>query len=114
MLPDQIWYVAGFGLGALNDADDDDLDVYDGGLSGNRRLLAYDIAERDDDDTIQIGGRNGKGLKANIVSIVLLTHFRSRFYILKRPASSLTTFRDGKLVLAGFVLSDRPVAEDRW
>lgn len=88
---------AGFGLGALNDVDEDDLDVYDGGPSSNRRLQAYDIVERDDDDTIQIGSRHDKGVKPNV-----------------RPASSLTTFRDGRPVLAGFVLSDKPVAEDRW
>jgi G patch domain-containing protein 1 len=106
--------VAGFGLGALNDADEDDLDVYEGGPSGNRRLQAYDITERDDDDTIQIGGRHAKGLKSNTVSIVFPIRFRALFHVLKRPASSLTTFRDGKPVLAGFVLSDKPVAEDRW
>jgi G patch domain-containing protein 1 len=53
-------------------------------------------------------------VKLNIVSVVLSTRFSTRFHILKRPASSLTTFRDGKPVLAGFVLSDKPVAEDRW
>ena len=32
------------------------------------------------------------------------------------PPKSLTTqtFRDGRPVLKGFVLSDKPVAEDRW
>jgi hypothetical protein len=35
-------------------------------------------------------------------------------YIVKRSASSVERFRDGQPVLAGFVLSDKPVAEDRW
>jgi len=104
---------AGFGLGALNDADEDDLDVYDGSLSGNRRLQAYDIAERDDDDTVQIRGRHDKGLKSNIVSTILSSNFSICFHVSKRPASSLATFRDGRPVLAGFMLSDKPVAEDR-
>lgn len=101
-------------MGALNDADDDDLDIYDGGPSGNRRLQAYDIAERGDDDAILLGGRHDKGSKVNIVSILLPARIRALFHIFKRPASSLATFRDGKPVLAGFVLSDKPVAEDRW
>lgn len=77
MLPDLYCHIAGFGLGALNDADEDDLDVYDGGPSSNRRLQAYDIVERDDDDTIQIGSRHDKGVKPNVVSSVLPIFFSS-------------------------------------
>lgn len=33
---------AGFGLGALNDADEDDVDVYDSGPSSRRNLIAYE------------------------------------------------------------------------
>jgi G patch domain-containing protein 1 len=47
--------IAGFGLGALNDADEDDLDVYDsGGMQKNK--MAYDI-ESDSEDKILIGSR---------------------------------------------------------
>lgn len=48
--------VAGFGLGALNDADEDDLDIYDGTLGSagpKSRIVAYDAAE--DDDQIAMG-----------------------------------------------------------
>lgn len=48
-------FTAGFGLGALNDADDDDIDVYDGSLNSARRHMAYDISEHDDGDRIVIG-----------------------------------------------------------
>ncbi|KAF7371047.1 G-patch domain [Mycena sanguinolenta] len=88
---------AGFGLGALNDADEDDLDVYDGGFVQNRNRTAYDIIDREEDEKISIGGK--------AVS-------RSRSSTM--PATSTQTFHDGKPVLAGFVLSDKPVAEDRW
>lgn len=45
---------AGFGLGALNDADEDDLDVYDGSTRpAAARRLAYDTV--DDDETIIMG-----------------------------------------------------------
>jgi hypothetical protein len=57
--------LAGFGLGALNDADDDDLDVYDGDLRKSRNRTAYDASERDDDFRIS----NGKGEpKSSMVS----------------------------------------------
>ncbi len=47
----------GFGLGALNDADEDDLDVYDHDQRNPRQRLAYDHITGDDDDTVVIGGR---------------------------------------------------------
>ncbi|KAI0343331.1 hypothetical protein BDW22DRAFT_1407187 [Trametopsis cervina] len=89
---------AGFGLGALNDADEDDLDVYDGSLNvrGGRRM-AYDA--EDDDDRITMGtSKSG----------------RSRPSQSMRAPGITQTFRDGTPVLKGFVLSDQPVAEDRW
>ena len=53
---------AGFGLGALNDADDDDLDVYDGPASkrGQSRV-AY---EDDDDGTRMVMGSSRRSGKA--------------------------------------------------
>ncbi|KAJ7132341.1 hypothetical protein C8R44DRAFT_773822 [Mycena epipterygia] len=89
---------AGFGLGALNDADEDDLDVYDGGFAQNRNRTAYDIIDREEEEKISIGGKTDGP--------------RSRSDT--RPASSTDTFHDGKPVLAGFVLSSKPVAEDGW
>ena len=58
--------VGGFGLGALNDAEDDDLDVYDHSHRQSRRHLAYDHHDGDD-DTVIIGG---KGANENIVEEV--------------------------------------------
>ncbi|KAF8972792.1 hypothetical protein BDZ97DRAFT_2004154 [Flammula alnicola] len=88
--------LGGFGLGALNDADEDDLDVYDHTQQHSRSRVAYDHINGDEDDTVVIGGRADK----------------------RKPSaprsSSVQNFRDGRLVLAGFVLSDVPVAEDRW
>lgn len=48
--------LAGFGLGALNEAEDDDIDVYDSTSHAGRSRMAYDIADHDADDTISIGG----------------------------------------------------------
>ncbi|KAH0583048.1 hypothetical protein H2248_010933 [Termitomyces sp. 'cryptogamus'] len=88
---------AGFGLGALNDADEDDLDVYDGGTIGHRRREAYDITEHEQDDAITIGRKTDRQVKASVQS-----------------ATSIAFFRDGQAVLRGFVISEKPVSEDRW
>ncbi|KZT69228.1 hypothetical protein DAEQUDRAFT_811463 [Daedalea quercina L-15889] len=93
---------AGFGLGALNDADEDDLDVYDGSTGagrGGRSGMAYDAMD-EDDAQITMGPSSSKRRSQGTTS---------------RAAPMITqTFNDGRQVLKGFVLSDRPVAEDRW
>ncbi|KZP28739.1 hypothetical protein FIBSPDRAFT_927491 [Athelia psychrophila] len=89
---------AGFGLGAVNDADEDDLDIYDGGSAQPRRHMAYDASEKDDEDQITIGSasRHAKDTSRSV-------------------APTLTqTFSDGRTLIAGFVLADKPVAEDLW
>ncbi|PSS31123.1 hypothetical protein PHLCEN_2v2347 [Hermanssonia centrifuga] len=91
---------AGFGLGALNDADEDDLDIYDGTLrSKGVRRVAYDAADDDDHK------RMGSSLQPRY------TGSNSR-----APSTPSTSqiFRDGRPVLKGFALSNRPVVEDRW
>lgn len=45
-------FLAGFGLGALNDADEDDIDVYDGGRNTGKSKIAYDISERERDTVV--------------------------------------------------------------
>ncbi|KAF7289085.1 G-patch domain [Mycena chlorophos] len=88
----------GFGLGALNDADEDDLDVYDSGArTQDRNRTAYDIIDREEDEKISIGSRADRNVASRT-----------------RPAGSTHNFQDGRPVLAGFVLSDKPVSEDRW
>ncbi|KAK1231891.1 hypothetical protein PQX77_004982 [Marasmius sp. AFHP31] len=87
---------AGFGLGALNDADEDDLDVYDA-ASSRRNRTAYDIADDEADDRITIGGKSDRRKGTSTIA-----------------PTATQTFRDGTIVLSGFVLYDKPVAEDRW
>ncbi|EKM50069.1 uncharacterized protein PHACADRAFT_153394 [Phanerochaete carnosa HHB-10118-sp] len=90
---------AGFGLGALNDADEDDLDIYDGAL-GSRgpktRIVAYDATEDEDQITMGSSSRRRQDTRT--------------------PAQPQTTqaFNDGRPVLKGFILSERPVQEDGW
>ncbi|KAF7317694.1 G-patch domain [Mycena kentingensis (nom. inval.)] len=87
---------SGFGLGALNDADEDDLDVYDSGTRlQNRNRTAYDIIDREEDEKISIGTRAERSSSRT------------------QPGAPTHTFRDGRPVLAGFVLSDQPVSENR-
>jgi hypothetical protein len=68
---------AGFGLGALNDADDDDLDVYE--TSSNiRNRTAYDIADREEDDKIAISSKSERGKRAQGSNIVGNSQSRTR------------------------------------
>ncbi|KAJ7105123.1 hypothetical protein C8R43DRAFT_1092179 [Mycena crocata] len=100
-VPTEPKLASGFGLGALNDADEDDLDVYDGGFAQSRNRTAYDIIDREEEEKISIGGRaEGSRSKPEPVK--------------QKSVSATGTFHDGKPVLAGFVLSSKPVAEDRW
>ncbi|TDL23705.1 hypothetical protein BD410DRAFT_746466 [Rickenella mellea] len=89
---------AGFGLGALNDAEEDDLDVYDSGFNKSSTRLAFDDA--DEEERIVMGSRNKQSPTKKI----------------QKPGvqPSFQTFQDGRAVLPGFVLSDRPVVEDKW
>ena len=64
--------IGGFGLGALNDADEDDLDVYDSVQQHSRRRLAYDHLSGEGDDTIVIGGRSDKQKASIPVCIFVL------------------------------------------
>lgn len=108
-------FTAGFGLGALNDADEDDIDVYDRSLKHSRRHMAYDISEHDDGDRIVIGSnKNGVQHKQAQVSFFCHPTFDTLIHTFKRSTSSAQNFQDGRLVLTGFVLSDKPVTEDRW
>ncbi|KDQ26505.1 hypothetical protein PLEOSDRAFT_1057061 [Pleurotus ostreatus PC15] len=100
---------AGFGLGALNDADEDDLDIYESTISHSKRRTAYDALDRNDEDKTSVSQR---GHDASVGSLSSgYTHFPNFF---KRETTGFQTFEDGKPVLPGFILSDKPVAEDRW
>ncbi|KAG1747898.1 uncharacterized protein EDB91DRAFT_1115387 [Suillus paluster] len=90
----------GFGLGALNDADEDDVDVYEHSQMHGRNRHAYDANDAHDEERVFMssrtqGARNlGKAAQP------------------QRPSTGQTTFRDGRPPLNGFVISDKPVAED--
>ncbi|KAG8959365.1 hypothetical protein FRC00_001694 [Tulasnella sp. 408] len=91
---------AGFGLGALNDADDDDMDVYDtGDTSSSRRRMAFQDDE--DDDMITLGPSTQSSLKR---------HDEKK----ASTSSSAQTFHDGRPVPSGFVMSAKPEIEDTW
>ncbi|KAL5492333.1 hypothetical protein ACEPAI_3780 [Sanghuangporus weigelae] len=81
----------GFGLGALNDADEDDLDVYDGGPSQTSRRLAYDADEDDEKNMMRKTTRTPRNAPISA----------SRSY-----------FSNGSPCLPGFVVADKPVSEE--
>ncbi|KAG2357773.1 hypothetical protein BDR07DRAFT_1473341 [Suillus spraguei] len=90
----------GFGLGALNDADDDDLDVYDHSHIHGRNHHAYDANDVHDEERVLMSSRSqgardlGKAAQP------------------QRPSTEKIIFRDGRQPLNGFVISEKPVAED--
>ncbi|KAI9458144.1 hypothetical protein BJY52DRAFT_437826 [Lactarius psammicola] len=83
---------AGFGLGALNEAEDDDVDVYDSASRADRTYMPYD-STRDADE----------GASSN--------QDRSRH---KAATTTQQRFSNGIIVLSGFVLSPEPVQKDQW
>ncbi|KAF8722671.1 hypothetical protein AX14_009686 [Amanita brunnescens Koide BX004] len=83
---------AGFGLGALNDADEDDIDIYDGGHSTNKSKIAYDISERES-DTVVLAQKKAK--------------------VEPRRTTTYATFSSGLPVLPGFVMADK-IQDDEW
>ncbi|KAH7890994.1 hypothetical protein F5I97DRAFT_1840647 [Phlebopus sp. FC_14] len=94
---------AGFGLGALNDADEDDLDVYDHSITHGKRRTAFDDADMHNEEHVVIGGqRQGRGPAAQATPSQI------------RSTAGRNTFLDGTPLLSGFTLSEKPVAEDMW
>ncbi|KAG8221092.1 hypothetical protein J3R82DRAFT_2610 [Butyriboletus roseoflavus] len=91
----------GFGLGALNDADEDDLDVYDHAIGHGRSRHAFDVNDMHDEERVVIGGRGAKSSSTTVRTPSI-------------QANSPGVFRDGKPVLPGFKLSEKPVAEVSW
>ncbi|KAG2011919.1 DUF1604 domain-containing protein [Coprinopsis cinerea AmutBmut pab1-1] len=87
---------AGFGLGALNDADEDDLDIYDSS-STTRNRVAFDHLDHDREETMTISGRAERGPRP-------------------KPGAAKPDqfFPDGTPVVTGFTISNEPVMEDKW
>ncbi|EPQ56137.1 hypothetical protein GLOTRDRAFT_120771 [Gloeophyllum trabeum ATCC 11539] len=89
---------AGFGLGALNEAEDDDIDVYDTDMRSGRSHMAFDIV--DEDEGRPSASRSSRQATAG----------KAR----SQTTQTSQTFRDGSLVIPGFVVVDEPLVEDRW
>ncbi|THH12066.1 hypothetical protein EW145_g253 [Phellinidium pouzarii] len=96
---------AGFGLGALNDADEDDLDVYDRDSVRVNRRLAYD--EDEDKERIIISSRSKIARKDRPISLKAST-------LNNQAAGRRTAFRNGVPCLPQFMIAEKPVTEDQW
>ncbi|THH28376.1 hypothetical protein EUX98_g5824 [Antrodiella citrinella] len=89
---------SGFGLGALNDADEDDLDVYDSSIKPRRRNhLAYE--DEDDGTRITLGSSSKRAVKNQGAA---------------KADIAVSHFSDGRPVLQGFVAAAKPIMEDKW
>ncbi|KAI0322782.1 hypothetical protein OF83DRAFT_1048649 [Amylostereum chailletii] len=93
---------SGFGLGALNDADDDDVDVYDSSVRTERTYMPYDAMDADAEDKITLNSRHARESRPKPQPTV------------RSPSAPRQKFNDGTPVLEGFVLSKIPVKEDKW
>lgn len=99
---------AGFGLGALNDADEDDIDVYDGGSTSRTTRMAYD--EIDDADADGHSRRRPLTLSSQHTNQLP----RNDQSAGQRPAGPIQRFNDGRLVLSGYALAETPIGQDEW
>ncbi|KAG8805537.1 hypothetical protein FRC19_007820, partial [Serendipita sp. 401] len=78
---------SGFGLGAVNDAEDDDIDVYDSVMAVANRRLAFEAGEDEDD----VGERTNRSVTTAVTS------------------QSTGFFKNGAPLLPGFVIVDIPI-----
>ncbi|KAI0050988.1 hypothetical protein FA95DRAFT_1631093 [Auriscalpium vulgare] len=84
---------SGFGLGALNEADDDDLDVYDASSHKDRTYMPYDSVRDAEED-----GRTGRGVGKAAATASFVRQ----------------TFKDGTPLADGFVLAATTANNDAW
>ncbi|TFK21789.1 DUF1604-domain-containing protein [Coprinopsis marcescibilis] len=88
---------AGFGLGALNDADEDDIDIYDAGTTSRGARVAFDHLDYDREETMVIGSKSERGPQPKF-----------------QASKTQQFFPDGTPVVQGFTASPDPVTEDTW
>ncbi|KDN43252.1 hypothetical protein RSAG8_06219, partial [Rhizoctonia solani AG-8 WAC10335] len=98
---------SGFGLGALNDADEDDIDVYDGGPISRSARMAYD--EIDDNDADGHSHQRPLTLSSQHTNRPSRNDTRGG-----RSPGPVSKFNDGRLVLSGYTLSETPVGQGEW
>lgn len=106
---------AGFGLGALNDADEDDIDIYEPGPSSRRGLIAYEAGDENRHHHSVERSAPGSQMNASSVSWTSQTPRELSFSFTPQSRNApLQRFKNGDPVLQEFVLADTPVVEDKW
>lgn len=85
--------------------------------------MAFDAEDAEDDHFVSIGSSRGRQSERGQTNVSLFSYtyigVTGQLCLMKlldkrKPPAAVQTFNDGRPVLAGFVLSDKPVAEDRW
>jgi hypothetical protein len=89
-----------FGLGALEDPDEDDMDVFTLAPDSNQNRK---ISLRDDDDRL-----GPELLSAN------KSRERERRQVLRPTQDRLESFNDGTPIIAGFRLASKTQTADKW
>jgi len=109
---------AGFGLGALNDADEDDIDIYDSGSSSRRNRTAYETGDESRHHP-SIRQNNVTGSQMNASRVSPSRHAPPIALIHPVPTTQsrnapLQSFGNGEPVLVEFMLADTSVTDDKW
>jgi G patch domain-containing protein 1 len=103
---------AGFGLGALNEAEDDDIDVYESLSHADRTYMPYD-STRDADESASLN-QNKTNRKAVSVSVGCNSVHYTPGTNYWQVTTTQQKFSNGIIVLSGFVLSPEPGQKDQW
>jgi len=109
---------AGFGLGALNDADEDDIDIYDSGSSSRRNRTAYETGDESRHHP-SIRQKNVTGSQMNVPRVSPPRNNPDHCAHSPRPPTQSRTaplqrFGNGEPVLVEFMLADTSVTDDKW
>lgn len=103
--------IAGFGLGALNEAEDDDVDVYDSTTRTDRTYMPYD-AIRDADQGSGVVSRSKAILKVTRCFFFFFhTNVQTNY---RQTTTNQQRFPNGMVVLSGFIITPDPVQKEQW
>lgn len=96
----------------MNEAEDDDVDVYDSASRADRTYMPYD-STRDADESASFS-KDKENHKAVTVSVGCISALFAPGTNYHKVTAAQQKFSNGIIVLSGFVLSPAPVQKDQW
>lgn len=101
-----------FGISALEDADEDDIDVYGAGPPGSTTTVLHEEDDEDGFESYGGGSRKPELLRWNNRTKRDSNKIQSPDHTAVKPSGQ--TFSDGSPMLPGFVLANRVQPPDKW